>query len=246
MPIHNWARVPAGLYHHFHQRWVVAICDALNSGRLPKGFYALLEQHSGGPIPDVVTLERGPTTGDDPLARNAIAVAEAPPRTRFVIQASDEDIYAAKADRIAIYNPLGDVVSVIEVVSPGNKNSRHALRSFVEKTLEFLHQGIHILVIDPFPPSPRDPHGIHKSIWDEIQEEPFDLPPDKPLTLASYSAGFPKKAYVEPLAVGDVLRDMPVFLTCDNYILAPLEATYNTTWDACPEPLRELVAAGSH
>ena len=241
MPIHDWSRVPAGLFHHFHQQWVGSICNALNAGRLPKGFYALLEQHAAGAVPDVVTLQRGPKLG----ARHppgGIAVAEAPPKTRFVSEASDEDIYAAKADRIAIYNPLGDVVAVIELVSPGNKNSRHAIRSFVEKTLDFLRRGIHILIVDLFPPSRRDPQGIHKVIWDEVQEEPFELPLDKPLTLVAYSAGVPKKAYIEPVAVGDPLPDMPVFLASDTYILAPLEATYLATWETCPEPLRELIS----
>ena len=147
-----------------------------------------------------------------------------------------------RRDRIAIYNPLGDVVSVIELVSPGNKNSRHAIRSFVEKTLDFLRQGIHILIIDLFPPSLRDSQGIHKVIWDEVREEPFELPSDKPLTLVAYSAGVPKKAYVEPVAVGDALPDMPVFLDSDTYILAPLETTYLATWETCPEPLRELIS----
>ena len=109
--------------------------------------------------------------------------------------------YAAKADRIAIYSPLGDVVAIIELVSPGNKNSRHAIRAFVEKTLDFLFQGIHVLIIDLFPPNPRNPQGIHKAIWDELREEPFEPPSDKPLTLVAYSAGVPKKAYVEPVAV---------------------------------------------
>jgi len=242
MPIHDWSRVPAGLFHHFHQQWAGSICNALNAGRLPKGFYALLEQHAAGVIPDVVTLQRGPRPSERRNPPGGIAVAEAPPKTRFVSQASDEDVYAAKADRIAIYNPLGDVVSVIELVSPGNKNSRHSIRSFVEKTLDFLRQGIHTLIIDLFPPSPRDSQGIHKVIWDEVREEPFELPSDKPLTLVAYSAGVPKKAYVEPVAVGDALPDMPVFLDSDTYILAPLEMTYLATWATCPEPLRELIS----
>jgi len=138
MPIHDWSRVPAELFHHFHQLWAGSICNALNAGRLPKGFYALVEQHAAGVIPDVVTLQRGPGPGDRRNPPGGIAGAEAPPNPRFVSQASDKDVYAAKVDRIAIYNSLGDVVSVIELVSPGNKNSRHAIRSFVEKTLEFL------------------------------------------------------------------------------------------------------------
>jgi len=82
---------------------------------------------------------------------------------------------------------LGKVVAVVEVVSPGNKSGRNALRSFVEKTEEILRQGINLLVVDLFPPSPRDPEGIHKAIGDEICEEPFALPPDKLLTVAAKS-----------------------------------------------------------
>jgi hypothetical protein len=245
MPIHDWSRKPVGLYHHFHQQWVGSICNALNAGRLPAGFYALLEQYAAGVIPDVVTLERGPRSGERPDAPCGIAVADAPPRTRFVSQASDEDLYAAKADRIAVYNPLGDVVAVIELVSPGKKNSRHAIRSFVEKTLDLLRQGVNILIVDLFPPSKHDPQGIHKVICEEIKEEPFDLPPDKPLTLAAYSAVVPMKAYVEPVGVGDPLPDMPVFLDSATYILAPLEPTYLATWESCPEPMRELIAGPS-
>jgi hypothetical protein len=218
MPVHEWPQVPAGLFHHFHRQWAGSVCNALNSMPLPNGLFALLEPQAG------------------------IAVAEAPPKTRFVSQASDEDLDAAKADRIAIYNPLGGVVSVIELVSPGNNGCRHALRSFVEKTLDFLRQGVHVLVVDLFPRGPCDPHGIHKVIWDEVREEPFELPADKPLTLAAYAAGLPKRAYVEPVAVGGPLPDMPAFLGPDTYILVPLEATYLATWNECPEPLRQLIS----
>ena len=222
MPIHDWSQAPACLFHHFHQCWANSICAALNSGRLPNGYYALLEQHAAGVIPDVVTLERGPNSRAHP---------------------GDEEIYAAKADQIAVHSPLGDVVAVIEVVSPGNKKSKHAIRSFVEKALDLLLRGINLLIIDLFPPGRRDPQGIHKVIWDEVQEEEFELPSDKPLTMLAYSAGFPKKAYVEPVAVGDTLRDMPVFLDPATYILAPLESTYLSTWESCPEQRRELISA---
>jgi hypothetical protein len=30
MPIHDWTRVNAGVFHHFHQRWIGAITDVLN------------------------------------------------------------------------------------------------------------------------------------------------------------------------------------------------------------------------
>ena len=97
--------------------------------------------------------------------------------------------------------------------------------------------------MDLFPPSPRDPQGIHKAIWDEVCEAPFELPTDKPLTVAAYSAGEPKTAYVEPVAVGDPLPEMPIFLDPFTYVPAPLETTYQSTWSKCPDAVKELVEA---
>jgi hypothetical protein len=30
MPIHDWTRVPVGLFHHFHQDWTIEIARDLN------------------------------------------------------------------------------------------------------------------------------------------------------------------------------------------------------------------------
>src|SRR3954453_11312313 len=78
MPIHDWSHVPAGLFHHFHQRWSGAICDGLNDGRLPEGYYALVEQHAVGVVPDVLTLhdERdGGLGGARPTRGGGLAIA---------------------------------------------------------------------------------------------------------------------------------------------------------------------------
>jgi hypothetical protein len=235
MPVHDWTRVRPGTFHHFHQRWILAIGDALNAGGLPPGYIALVEQRAGGPVPDVITLNIPHQSG--PREPIGIAVAEAPPKTRFRLEA-DAANYARRADRLVVRHEEGDVVAVIEIVSPGNKDSRHAVRTFARKAVEFLHAGVHLLIVDLFPPSRRDPQGIHKVIWDRVRDEPFALPPDKPLTLAAYSAGTKTVAHVEPVAVGDVLPDMPIFLTPDRYVTAPLEATYQASWAVFPAPLK--------
>lgn len=245
MPVHDWTRVPAGLFHHFHQQWIADLCSRLNSRGLPGGYYALIEQSAAGLVPDILTLERsgnGQTKGSFP-SEGGIALATAPPQTRYVMSA-DAEPYALRANRIAIRHPLGEVVAVLEIVSPGNKDSRHALKSFVDKSLELLASGIHLLVVDLFPPGVRDPQGIHGAIWQEVCDEPFILPDDKPLTLASYVAGLPRMAYVEPVAVGDSLPDMPLFLAPATHIPVPLEETYNRTFSLCPEPMREMVERG--
>lgn len=243
MPIHDWTRVDAQLFHDFHQAWTIAIRNALNGGLLPKGYSALVEQHAAGLVPDVLALERRRLSTQPGGPIGGAVVTAVPPQTRHVIRA-DEESSAARANRITIRHPLGEIVSIIEIVSPGNKGGQAALRSFVSKTLEMLNQGIHVLVVDLFPPSIRDPHGIHKAIWDEIEDKPFELPAEKPLTLATYVASRPIVAYVELVAVGDRLPDMPVYLDLDSYVPVPLESTYQSTWLTCPEDMREMVAKG--
>jgi hypothetical protein len=237
MPIHDWTRVNAGLFHAFHHYWIDSLCDALNKGGLPPDYFALPEQRIRGPIPDVLTLQLS-TDGEEPTgAAPGLAVAAVPPRAR-IVRRIEEGIYARKADRIAVRHQEGDVVAVIEIVSPGNKASKSELHSFVEKAAALISYGVHLLVIDLFPPSKRDPQGIHKAIWDEFAEEDFALPADKRLIVAAYDAGPPWVAYVEPIAVGDELPEMPLFLKPEFYVPAPLEATYQTSWERFPDVLK--------
>src|SRR5262249_60227802 len=123
---------------------------------------------------------------------------------------------------------------LIELVSPGNKAARFALRSFVEKAVEALYRGYHLLIVDLFPPSPRDPQGIHGAIWSEFSERPFALPPDRPLTLVAYSAGPVTRAYVEPTAIGPELAERPLFLEPEVYGNRPLQGTYQAAYRGVP------------
>jgi hypothetical protein len=247
MPVHDWTRVDAGLFHDFHQSWTIALRDALNTHVLPSDYFALVEQRVRGPIPDVLTLKLSTAAQDTSNSASGLAVATAPPRARLV-RRQEAEVYARMADRITVRHRHGDVIAVIEIVSPGNKASRAEFRYLVEKSANLIQQGVHLLMIDLFPPSPRDPQGIHKAIWDEFLEESFELPPEKPLILAAYDAGPPRVAYVESIGVGDVLLDMPIFLKPEYYVPAPLEATYQTSWNVFPTALKALLegpAAGT-
>ncbi len=247
MSIHDWIRVDPGIFHHFHHTWITEIQRALNRGLLPPEYYALAEQIAGGLGPDVLTLQGPtPTNGSVPSPREpsgGIALAEAPPRVAFR-RRSEMDQYAAKAKAVVIRHKSNHkVIAVVEIVSPGNKNSRHGLRAFVEKAAELLRAGVHLLVIDLFPPSVRDPQGIHKAIWDEIEDQPFELPADKPLTLAAYSGGLCPEMFGTPIAVSQELPDMPLFLTPEVYIYVPLETTYQAAWVDVPPFWQDVLTA---
>ncbi len=146
-----------------------------------------------------------------------------------------------KANRITIRHRHGDVVAIIEIVSPGNKGSKAAFRAFIQKAADFIRQRVHMMLIDLLPPGKRDPGGIHRALWDEFDEDDVPPPSEKPLTVASYEAGPELVAYVECVAIGDALPDMPLFLKPGVHVLAPLEATYQSTWNAFPEQLKGLL-----
>src|SRR5581483_11126176 len=109
MPVHDWSRVDAILLNPFHQRWTVAICDALNAGLLPSGYSALVEQHAGGLVPDVLALERR-SRPSRPAQSSGGVLTSTPPKTRLVKQA--KAVLAARANRVAIRHRLGEVVCI--------------------------------------------------------------------------------------------------------------------------------------
>lgn len=240
MPVHDWTRVPAGIFHDFLQGWSIEIRNALNGGLLPKGFSALVEQRVGVKEADVLTVESRVYSAV--REEDAVLTLERPAAS--IVQRTSNAIYAAKANRIAVKHHLGRTVAVIEIVSPGNKDSRAALRDFVDKALDFLREGIHLLIIDLFPPSARDPLGIHKAIWDEIHEQDFALPERKDRVIVSYEMGAERVAYVEPVGVGDALPSMPLFLAAGVHIRVPLESTYQAAWKGSSEEMRVAVETG--
>jgi hypothetical protein len=243
MPVHDWSQVNAGIFHHLHTYWITEIGSSLNSGVLPADYYAMAEQIAGRFGPDVLTLQ---ATGDNGVNLTSshpgpIALATAAPRVRLTAETEMND-YVLKQRTLVIRHSSDDrIVALVEIVSPGNKDSRNGLRSFVEKAVEALYRGYHLLILDLQPPGPRDPQGIHGAIWAEIGDERYTTPPDKPLTLVAYSAGRIKRAYIEPVAVGDVLPDMPLFLEPEAYVNVPLEATYEAAYRGVPARWRHVL-----
>ena len=233
MPMHDWTTVEAGIFHAFHHRWISALSDVLNTGLLPEDYYALPEQQAAGFGPDVVTLQdQHPPPGEADGAGAATAL-QTRPQTRFTAE-TDVEFYRRKKSSIVVRHVSGDrIVAMVEIVSPGNKSSRHAIRAFVDKACELLEHRIHLLLIDPLPPGPRDPNGMHAAIWQEVEDAPFVLPADKRLTLVAYECGLTTRAYIEPVAVGDPLPDMALFLASEVWVKVPLEATYRPPLPSC-------------
>jgi hypothetical protein len=247
MPVHDWTRVSAGIFHDFHYSWVLEIKRALKRGLLPEGYYVMAEQLSGDlGAPDVLTLQTADTKPEPegPLSGTA-TLTESPPavHARTTIP---RDPYARLQRTVVVRHTSGDrIVAMIEVLSPGNKSSRHAIRSFLDKAVAALDSGVHLLLIDIHPPGPRDPNGIHGALLGEIGTEEYVLGAERPLTAAAYAAGPVVQALVTHFAVGELVPEMPLFLTRENYLPVPLEATYMAAWEDVPPRYQEVLLAPS-
>jgi hypothetical protein len=244
MPVHDWTKVEAGIFHDFHTAWIIEIRNALNNGVLPEGYYALAEQHAGRFIPDVLALQFSPATYDPPStpSHGGLALADAPPRVRRKLTVAP----SARALRrtLAIRHVSGHrLIALIEVVSPANKDRRDHVVEFATKVASALGLGVHVLLIDLFSAGSHDEHGMHGAILDLLDDadEPGDPPADEPLTLVSYVAGRQVEAYVEPLAIGQVLPEMPLFLQVDRYINIVLEPAYQAAFHGAPLYWREIL-----
>ena len=248
MPIHNWMKVEAGVFHYLHLRWIGTICDSLNDGRLPSDYYAIGENRTRGLAfePDVMALHRGDADSD--LSSNgtgkSVGLLTAQPKATVMAE-SDLDAYRRKQNRIAVRTASGDhLVAVLEIVSSGNKSSRKAIRDFVDKAEAFLERDIHFMFVDLYPYGSLDPCGLHGMMWEEMTGQDFVPPEDMPLCAASYQANGLLRVFVEPLAVGMALPSMPLYIESDAYVSVPLEMTYQTALAAIPQHIRNSLPGG--
>lgn len=231
MPIHDWTRVSHGTWHAFHLSWVVEFRNALNTGGLPQDYYAQIEQ-----LTDLAESE-----DIEPTA----VVDETTPSLQTPIDfAAEMNAYVLKRRTVVIRHNSGDrIVALLEIVSPGNKSAQHAINSFVEKAQESLFRGYHLLIVDLFPTTLRDPSGMHGVISMALGVESVPFDSAEPLTLAAYSSGASIRAYVEPTAVGHELIDMPLFLTPERYVNVPLESTYTSAFRGVPRRWKTVLDA---
>jgi hypothetical protein len=242
MPVHDWTKVEAGTFHDFHNRWITHLAETLNDGLLPPGFYALSEQHGNRLIADILTLDTGerPTpAADGGTAR--LAVAEPEVGQKFV--ASPKAYYRLARRTLAIRHVSENrVVALVEVLSPGNKDRQQSVEDVAGKVQSAIRQGIHVLLVDLFPPGRWDPHGIHAVIWQEFDPDREWTVPEKPLSAAAYRAAEIPEAFVVSLRLGEPLPALPLFLDT-GHIATPLEETYQATYRRTPEHVRKRIEA---
>ncbi len=246
MPIHDWTRVEAGTYHAFHLAWLGELQKSLNGGRLPAGYYALAEQRANDTIPDVLALHES-----DPLE------AQEPPEPEGGGGATLTKSRPAAQERLVAPAPVRGsrrtmtirsttghrIIAFVEIVWPSNKDRLDSVTEFAAKVRAALTIGVHVLMIDPFPAGSSDPAGMHAEVWRRISGGKPAPRNEHPLAFAAYLAAKPFQAFVNRLAIGDAIPDMPLFLTRTKYVDVPLESTYMAAYSGMPDFWRKVIEA---
>jgi hypothetical protein len=248
MPIHDWSRVDAGVFHDLHLGWIDGLRAVLNRSLLPEPYYALAEPVLGAAVPDVLTLRASaPATESVPAglyhdaderplaAATAVVVQDLPP----------PNDYLALARHIVIKSSLrnDDVVAVIELFSRANKASTEHRDLFLRKSLDVLRSGIHLAFVDVQPPTSPVPAGFHALICEAHGETPPPLAEDRPLEAAAYQVleDASIRSHRVALRVGDTLPEVPVFLTSHHYVRLPLEETYRYAFGSLARRFRRAL-----
>ncbi len=240
MPVHDWTRVEAGVFHDFHTVWIGAIRTVLNDGLLPPDYYALAEQHIGRPITDILSLHASPAPAPRdqppwPPATGGTAVDEAPPRVRHRQTVAPSALALRRhAGHSPRQRPPAGRVAGDRVF--GEQRSRGPRRGFCREGHIGFGSRSACAAGGPLSARLHDPHGMHGEILRRLEQsdQAPDLPADEPLTLVSYAAGSQIDIYLEPVAVGAALPDMPLSLRPDRYVNVPLESTYQAAYRGLP------------
>src|SRR5947207_15900955 len=102
MPVHDWTRVDAGIFHSFHIGWMAQLNKVLNGGRLPADYYALVERHASQLLADVLTLDTSLPKQEPPHSpsREGTILAESPPKVQRDLTAIE--LYRERRRTLAI------------------------------------------------------------------------------------------------------------------------------------------------
>ena len=226
MPLHDWSKVISNHFFNLQVPWLLSLIDRLNKDLLPKDLYSI-------------------TQFDFP----STPIALAPPF-------ADWDEWG---DRIRSRQHRGEwlqhsavirqrkthqLVAAIEIIRPQNLQSAKAVRAMTSRILKYLQSGIHLLLIDVFPPTEPKQVGFHAGVWKKLGHPPETTAAGQSPQVVSYLIGDTVEAFLHPLVFGVSLGEMPLFLTPTQVVNLPLEETYQHAWSRLPEMIQQDVTGG--
>ena len=210
-PLHGPRR-----WEGFHHAWATVIAQHLNQETLPANYFAEPEISLG---PE----HAGPGT--------ATAVWS-PPRPKIAVKV---ELAHLDSYEIRVYQDLGgaELRAAIELVSPANKDRAGSRRTFAAKCAGYLKHGIAVIIVDIVTARTAN---LHQELFDTlgVKSRRAAWRAATGLYAVAYRAVTVRKAprveaWPEPLALGEELPVLPLWLTLDLSVPVRLEESYLAT-----------------
>lgn len=229
-PVHGW--------ESFHTRWAVALADAFNR-LLPPRYLAEVQIHIGRNLEaDVAEFDLSPSVYAEETngSQGGLAVqlqTWAPPRA-----AQTMDLVFPDDIEVQVFD-MGEskqLLAVIELISPRNKDRAEARRAFAAKCVTYLQRGIGLLIVDIVTLRSGNLHYETLALLGRAEDS--QLAADTPLYAASYRPAHRDGKnqldwWPTELDVGQPLPLLPLALRGAFFVPVDLEATYTEARQRC-------------
>jgi len=236
-------------WHAFHNAWATYIASNLNHV-LPEGYFAEPNVQFGIEI-DVATFEEPlqgryyELSGKMPVADNSLAWVPPAPAQTFPFKPVSELV------EISIFNEEeGPILkAVIELVSPANKDRSANRKAFVSKCLQYLQQGLGLIIVDVVTVRTANLHN--ELLTNIVASEQSHINAQLYTTayrVVKHQNESSLDIWQQKLELGQPLPIMPLWLQGSICLPVDLGATYELTCQEqriqSPRSVKSLVGSG--
>jgi hypothetical protein len=234
MPLSDHFRSPVNDTHawnEFHAQWPGELVRNLCT-ILPAGYRAAPRVYLGFPFEvDIGTHHLDPTAAGVASGGGGAATLSAVAPTLTV----EADLPEQDEYEVRVYDAERGrtPVAAIEIVSPSNKDRVASRKLSVGKVAALLHRGVCVTLVDLVSIRPANLYAELLALLDRTDPQLSPTPP--PMYAVTLRARKPPKrrtlldAWFYPMAVGQALPTLPIWLTPELHILLPLETSYAET-----------------
>jgi hypothetical protein len=222
MPLRDHFRPPLYDRRHwegFHGQWPGMIVMALNR-ILPHRYVAEPCVQLGGSAEiDVGTFEEEGAPVWTPVRPTLVVITDLPAVAAYEVRVYDRE-------------RGGRLVAAVEIVSPANKDRPEHRRAFVAKCAALLQEQVSVAVVDLV--TTRH-FNLYSDLLELIGQADPSLSPEPPPLYAVACRGTKQdrtwllEAWLNPLAVGQALPTLPLWLADNLAVPLELEASYEET-----------------
>jgi hypothetical protein len=210
-------------WHSFHNAWSTYLAEYLNQV-LPEGYFAEPNVQFGIEI-DVATLSEAIGSSSTQAIATSTQWTPRSPSATLPFQPTTDSV------EVQIFSTQAgpSLVGAIELVSPANKDRPTHRNAFTSKCQTYLQQSIGLVIVDLVTTLSAN---LHNELMQrlELQTEPFE----SDLYAVAYRVAETEgkshlSVWQEPLAVGESLPIVPLFLKSGIFLPLDLDQTYNYT-----------------